>query len=193
MTSFGDADTIQLHTCLSVKTYFKFTHDHPDGGSGQVDEPSSDDDNSDEETEVFRCHLQLQTQAQEPSHTVPSAASTSTPVPTQQASDSGASCLRPMGSFPLLESVPPKIWVSNWIPSPGRYKGQITTRQPNIEQVYMLAVSEDRSGGLHVSGRSLAALTEDFKECIGDAAETGDFTEILHPKRSFAMCVQSIL
>ena len=152
MTSFRDADTIQLHTCLSVKTYFKFTHDHADGGSGQVDEPSSDDDNSNEETEVFQRHLQPQTQAQEPSHTVPSAASTSTPVPTQQASDSGASCLWPMGSFPLLESVPPKIWVSNWIPSPGRYRGQITTRQPNIEQVYMLAVGEDRSGGLHVSG-----------------------------------------
>ena len=59
MTSFGDADTIQLHTCLLVKTYFKFTHDHADGSSGQVDEPSSDDDNSNEETEVFWCRLQL--------------------------------------------------------------------------------------------------------------------------------------
>lgn len=57
----------------------------------------------------------------------------------------------------------------------------------------MLAVSKDRSGGLHVSSQSLAALVEDFKEHIGGAAETGDFTEILHPKRLFAMCVQSIL
>ena len=43
----------------------------------------------------------------------------------------------------------------------------ITTWQPKIEQTYMLAEGENH--GLHLSGPSLAALVDKFKENLGNA------------------------
>ena len=132
MISFEGDDAAWLHTCLSAKTYFKFTQDHANSGGDQIDEPSSDDNNTNKETEVLqqvqtpRC-LHRPSQAQESSFTVPTASTpASAPIPTQQASNMSANHLWPRGSFPFLKSVPPKIWASNWVPSPGHYRGQIT-------------------------------------------------------------------
>ena len=133
MTQFEGDDAARLHTCLSVKTYFKFARDHADGGDDRIDEPSSDEDSgTEEEIEVLRQvqasrRLQRLSQAQDSSRTVRFAASTSTSAPTQHASNMGANRLQPSGSFPSLESVPPKIWASNWVPPPGCYRGQITS------------------------------------------------------------------
>ena len=70
--------------------------------------------------------------------------------------------------------------------------GQMTLCQPMIEQAYLLAVGEDHGSGLHISGRSLTVLMDQF-EHLGDAAERGDFTEILHTEQSFFMCVPCLI
>ena len=41
MTVFKSSDVTHPHTCLSVKTYFRFTQDHADGSGSQIDVPSS--------------------------------------------------------------------------------------------------------------------------------------------------------
>ena len=71
--------------------------------------------------------------------------------------------------------------------------GQITLCWPMIEQANLLTVGKDRGSGLHISGRSLTVLMDQFKECLGDAAERGDFTEILHPEQSFVMCIPCLI
>ena len=71
--------------------------------------------------------------------------------------------------------------------------GQITSCQPMIERAYLLAVGEDCGSGLHISGRSLTALMDQFKEHLGDAAVRGDFAEMLHPEWSFAMCIPCLI
>ena len=188
ITSFEDNDTLCLHTCLSVKTWYRFGQDHADCGTDWTDEPSSgDNDNSDSGLS------QWPSEVQENSHIVHSVASTSTSAPIHQASNTQANPIQPSSSFALLKSVPAKIWASYWAPSPGRYVGQMTLCQPMIEQAYLLAVGEDHSSGLHISGRSLTVLMDQFKECLGDAAERGDFTEILHPEQSFVMCIPCLI
>ena len=97
--------------------------------------------------------------------------------------------LRPGGSFASLSLLPPKIWDSVWVSSPGLYWGQLSSLQPRAERAYRLAAGDDRGNGLHLTGRSIAALADEFKSLLGDAAEHGDFTEILHPNRSFVMYV----
>ena len=55
-----------------------------------------------------------------------------TSVPTANSSGSTSitptTRLRSDGSFPSLSSLPPKIWGSSWVPSPGRYMGQLSSR-----------------------------------------------------------------
>ena len=58
-----------------------------------------------------------------------------------------------------------------------------------MSQQPMLAVAENPSDVFHVSGQLLVSFTDQFKECLGDVVETGDFTEIVHPEQSFVMCV----
>ena len=197
MTAFKSGDVARPHTCLSVKTYFRFTWDHADGSGSQIDVPSSNGkDDTEDETGVRR----LPRSSQGPSRVVrfvtplsPSAPIPHTSVPTANSSGSTSitptTRLRSDGSFPSLSSLPPKIWGSSWVPSPGRYMGQLSSIQPRAEQAYGLAADDNRGDGLHLTGQSITALAAGFKTLLGDAAERGDFTDILHPNRSFVMCV----
>ena len=188
ITSFEDDVTLHLHTCLSVKTWYKFGWDHADRGTDWTDESSSGDDNNSDSG-----LSQWPSEVQENSRITHSVASTSTSASTHQASNTQGNPIWPSSSFALLKSVPAKIWASDWTPSPGHHVGQITLCQPMIEQAYLLAVGEDRGGGLHINGRSLTALMDQFKECLGNAAERGDLTEILHPEWTFVMCILCLI
>ena len=197
MTAFKSGDVARPHTCLSVKTYFRFAWDHADGSGSQIDVPSSNgEDDTEDETDVRR----LPRSSQGPSRVVrfvtplsPSAPIPHTSVPTANSSGSTSitptTRLRSDGSFPSLSLLPPKIWGSSWVPSPGRYMGQLSSIRPRAEQAYGLAADDNRGDGLHLTGQSITALAAGFKTLLGDAAERGDFTDILHPNRSFVMCM----
>ena len=197
MTAFKSGDVACPHTCLSVKTYFRFAQDHVDGSGSQIDVPSSNgEDDTEDETDV--CCLPWSSQG--PSRVVrfvtplsPSAPIPHTSVPT--ANSSGSTSITPTthlqsdGSFPSLSSLPPKIWGSSWVPSPGHYMGQLSSIRPRAEQAYGLAADDNPGDGLHLTGQSITALVAGFKTLLGDAAECGDFTDILYPNQSFVMCM----
>ena len=202
---FKSDDVACLHTCLSAKTYFKFAWDHVGGGLDEIDEASSDEeDNTEEELEVLHqvqssCHLHWSPQVS--SHAVcsappPSPSSATHHTSTQVINSSSGSTStvptnphRPGGLFASLSSLPPKIWGSIWVSSQGRYRGQVSSIQLKAKQAYRLAAGENHSGGLHLTGQSIATLADKFKYFLGDATEHGDFTEILHPNWSFIMYV----
>lgn len=46
----------------------------------------------------------------------------------------------------------------------------------------MLAVEGTSATRLHLSAPSLDALADQFQNLLGDAAESGDFTEVMHPE-----------
>ena len=60
--------------------------------------------------------------------------------------------LQPGGLFASLSLLPPKIWGSIWVSSPGRYRGQVSSIQPRAEEAYRLAAGEDHGDGLHLTG-----------------------------------------
>ena len=205
MTAFKSDDVAHLHTCSSTKTYFRFPRDHAGGDLDHINEPSSDEgDNTEEEPKVLhqvqsarRLHWPPQVSSRADCFAPPPSPSSPmrhTSIPTIN-SFSGSTPtaptdpLRPGGSFASLSSLPPKIWDSVWVSSPGRYQGQLSSLQQRAEQAYRLAAGDDRGDGLHLTGRSIATLADEFKSLLGDAAERGDFTEILHPNRSFVMYV----
>ena len=51
----------------------------------------------------------------------------------------------------------------------------------------MLAVEGTSATGLHLSASSLDDLAVQFQNLLGDAAESGDFTEVMQPERSFVL------
>ena len=175
------------------------------GGLDQIDEPSSDEgDNTEEELEVLHQVQSWHCLCQSPqvsSHAVFSAPPPSPSSPMHHNSiqvinsSSGSTPtaptnpLWPGGSFVSLTLLPPKIWGSIWVSSPGHYRGQVSSIQPRAEEAYRLAAGEDHGDGLHLTGRSIATLSDEFKYLPGDATECGDFTEILHPNQPFVMYV----
>lgn len=177
--AFDGNNAAQLHTCLLAKTFFRFPWDQASNNYHLLNELSSDkDDDSEEEAEVIwqvqaLCCLQHIVQAQTSTCNVclvasaSTSASAPTSTPTHQAPAAQFNCLRPGRTFDLLKSVPPKPWSTDWTPTLGCYAGMITTWQPKIEQTYMLAEGENH--GLHLSGPSLAALVDKFKENLGNA------------------------
>ena len=197
MTAFKSSDVACLHTCLPVKTYFRFAQDHVDGSGSQINVPSSnEEDDTKDEADVH--HLPWSSQG--PCHVIcfvtplsPSAHIHHTSISTANSSGSTSitptTCLWPDGSFLSLSLLPPKIWGSSWVLSPGHYMGQLSSIQPRAEQAYGLAADDNHGDGLHLTGQSITALVAGFKTLLGDAAECGDFTDILHPNRSFVMCV----
>ena len=197
VTAFKSGDVACPHTCLSVKTYFRFTWDHVDGSGSQINVPSSNEEDDTKDEADVHC---LPWSSQGPSYVVhfvtplsPSAPIHHTSIPT--ANSSGSTSITPTthlqsdGSFPSLSLLPPKIWGSSWVPFPGCYMGQLSSIWPRAEQAYGLAADDNWGDGLHLTGQSITALVAGFKTLLGDATVHGDFTDILQPNQSFVMCV----
>ena len=180
MAAFESDNVAHLHTCLSAKTYFRFPWDHTGSGLDHINKPSSDDgDNTEEEPKVLH-----QVQSSHCLHRPPQVSSRTDrfappPSPSSPAchtsiltinSSSGSTPtaptnpLCPGGSFASLSSLPPKIWDSVWVSSPGRYQGQLSSLQPRAEQAYRLAAGNDHGDGLHLTGRSIATLADEFMQ-----------------------------
>ena len=162
MIAFDGNNAAQLHTCLLVKTFFRFPWDQANNNYCLLDKPSSDEDSEDSEEEAEMIqqvqalhHSQHIVQAQTSTCNVCLAASTSnsasapTSTPTHQAPAAQFDHLRLGRVFDLLKSVPLKPWSTDWTPTLECYAGMITTQQPKIEQAYMLAGGEN-CGGLHL-------------------------------------------
>ena len=196
MTAFESDDITCLHTCLSVKTYFKFAQDHADSGANQINKPSSDEGDDHGEVKV-----QVQPLCCSHPHTTPPSTSTHTHHASTLTANSSSgpavivatNPLQPGGSFTSLSLLPPKIWDTPWVSSPGCYRGWLLSSQPRAEQAYRLAAGEDHGDGLYLTGQSIATLVDEFKTLLGNAAECGDFMEVLHPNQSFIMWVLYIL
>ena len=119
MTAFKSGDVACPHTCLSVKTYFRFTWDHVDGSGSQINVPSSNGEDDTKDEADVHC---LPWSSQGPSYVVhfvtplsPSAPIHHTSIPT--ANSSGSTSITPTthlqsdGSFPSLSLLPPKYGV----------------------------------------------------------------------------------
>ena len=111
----------------------------------------------------------------------------STAAPPCRASNVPVNPIQPRRTFDLLKLVPSKPWSTDWSPTPGLYTGKITSMEPKIEQAYMLAVEGTSATGLHLSAPSLDALADQFRNLLGNVAESGDFTEVMHPEQSFVL------
>lgn len=212
LITFDGDEVARLHTCLSAKFFHSFPLDRADNSYDPLHEPSSDsEDDTEEEAEVIRqvqasrrsqrlaqAHtssrsVRFATEASIPTSTSTSTTtSTSTSDPTHRAPNATVNPLRPRRTFDLLESVPSKPWSTNWTPTPGRYSGTITSGELKVDQAYALAVKGNQNDGLHLSSLLLGAIADEYRQLLGDAAESGDFTEVLQPERSFAMWVQLI-
>ena len=156
MTAFESDDVARLHTCLSAKTYFRFPPDHAGGGLDHINKPFSDEgDNTKEEPEVLhqvqslRClHRPPQVSSRADCFTPPPSPSSPTchtSIPTINSLSGSTPTaptdpLRPGGLFASLSLLPPKIWDSVWVSSPGHYWAQLSSLQPRAEQATIVAM-----------------------------------------------------
>lgn len=76
--------------------------------------------------------------------------------------------------------------MSSWVPSGGRLTG-FSSVDTLLEDVYNAATRATNWDHLEIRGPDINCLTATFKEMIGDAAESGDFTNVLAPRRLFVM------
>lgn len=56
-----------------------------------------------------------------------------------------------------------------------------------LEEVCDAATSGVDFDDLEIRGNEISTLARTFKAMLGDAAEAGDFTDVLSPNRSFVM------
>lgn len=165
-----------------------------DGYSGAVDEeePSSDEDLTPgpSATPLRQSERLLQRTQTQGGNSNPSRSSVHPPTPPLDGNAYPPTpTIMPLQrgySLSSLYSLPESIWRVPWVQSHGRYMGLFSLRTLT-DRVYEAATSGAPSEPLSLHGPNLKALVLDFKDLLRNAANDGDFTNILSPDRSFYM------
>ncbi|KAJ7501804.1 hypothetical protein B0H11DRAFT_2368605 [Mycena galericulata] len=80
--------------------------------------------------------------------------------------------------------IPPKLFTAPFIPLPGRFHAAFEARDP-LNAVYELASGGRSVAVLEVEGTDIDTMVEVYAHHIGVAADSGDYTSILSPRRNF--------
>lgn len=188
-TTFNPNDPSRPHTCLSRKIYSLFVLN---GEFGTIDELASSDDNSEDRVagpSHTRRSLRLQTASSgsnsrhtpQPTPPAPSTSSTSAAVTPSQIT----ATLQRNSSIASIDA-PPSIWTSDWVPTERRHVGLFSV-DTLLQNVCNAATSEVQWDDLEVRDTDVEGIAAKLKVMLHDAAERGDFTNILSPERSFVM------
>jgi hypothetical protein len=84
-------------------------------------------------------------------------------------------------------ALPPVIWATPWVAPQVRRYASLFASSSFSEEIYEAATSGSIAGELEVRGLDVVTMAAAFKKVLGDAADNGDFTDVLSPIRSFLM------
>jgi hypothetical protein len=107
-------------------------------------------------------------------------------------SSSGTAAALQRNSSLSLDDVPAAIWTTDWVPIEGRHAG-LYSAETLLDNVCSAANSGIIGDDLEVRGPDVGSLTAKFKAMLGDAVDSGDFTSVLSPERSFVMLVTVLI
>jgi hypothetical protein len=196
--SFGESNPSQAHSCLSRKIYTLFVRDGEFG--------SNTEDISSDEEELQQAAISTQQSVSSPNApsspasnrqlimlpgrniSPPSAATSAIAVST---SSRTAAALQRNSSL-SLDDIPPAIWTTEWVPIEGRHTG-LYSIETLLETVCGAANSGIIWVDLEVRGPDVRSLAAQFKAMLGDAVDSGDFSSVLSPERSFTMLVAVLI
>jgi hypothetical protein len=91
-----------------------------------------------------------------------------------------------------LDNVLAVIWTTEWVPIEGHHAG-LYSLETLLENVCSAANSGIIWDDLEVCGPDIKGLVAKFKAMLGDAVDSGDFTSVLSPERSFVMLVTVLI
>lgn len=181
--SFSESDPSRAHSCLSRKIYALFVRDGEFGSNAE--DISSDEEES---QQTPSSHASNRQPIVSPGRNI-SPSSAATPAIAASTSSRTAAALQRNSSF-SLDGIPPAIWTTQWVPIESRHTG---LHSIDIGTLLESVCSAANNGivwvDLEVSGPDVASLAAQFKTMLGDAVDSGDFTSILLPERSFVMLV----
>jgi hypothetical protein len=188
-TTFNPNDPSHPHTCLSRKIYALFVLD---GEFGRTDEiASSDDDGENRVAGPSRRSLRLQTASsgstsrRSPQPTIPEPSTSSTSAAAAVTPSQITATLQRNSSIASIDA-PPSIWTSDWVPTEGRHVGLFSV-ETLLEDVCNAATSGVQWDDLEIRDTDVAGIAAKLKMLLYNAAEIGDYTNILSPERSLVM------
>ena len=177
-----DDEVVHLHTCISHKFYCIFTED---AYSTIVDEPSSNEDGEDEEI-CDNCTHRTQGST-DMSHALIHNLSTAVTPPISPVIHTNP--LQQGRSLATMSMLPSSIWTQDFSPSSGCYNSLFDVSKPIVEHVYELATSSSGIHELDIRGTTAYAMAVKLQVLLENAANKGDFTEVLSPQRTFIMYI----
>ena len=93
------------------------------------------------------------------------------------------------GSLATMSMLPSSIWTQDFSLSSRRYNSLFDVSKPIVEHVYELATSGSGIHELDIQGTTANAIAIKLQVLLENAANKGDFTEVLFPQRTFIMYV----
>ena len=137
----SDDEVARLHTRISAKFYCIFAED----GYSTITEPSSDEDEQDEQEGPRDNRTRRIQQSTNPSHPLVHNSSMvvhpSTPPTPPTSPVTHSNPLQRGQSLATMSMLLSTIWAQEFIPTSGRYDSIFVASNPIIEQVYKLATS----------------------------------------------------
>jgi len=84
-------------------------------------------------------------------------------------------------------ALPPAIWTTPWIAPPFRRYEDVFASDTLAQNIYEEASRDTIPEDLDIRSTDVVTVADMFKTLLGDAFETGDFTDILSPNRTLMM------
>jgi hypothetical protein len=169
------------HTCISRKVYHQFKYDGI-GSNDRAKVPSSDE----EEMPLIINTPNASSSSSSGSRT---AANPPTQLPNRShlSATSSAPPLQRNTSLSSILALPPVIWTTPWVAPQVRRYASLFASGSFTEEIYEAATSGSIPEELEVRSVDVVTMAAAFKKMLGDAADNGDFTDVLSPTRSFLM------